>query len=344
VVEHPPIADDDPFVVVTDSAHTQGGLVTVLVGRNLDLVRETITNVTHGLIVGVPILVLIVGFTTWSVVGRALAPVESMRKEVTRISETELHRRVSDPPGRDEIARLATTMNEMLARLEVAHDRQQRLVSDAAHELRNPIASIRHHAEVALAHPDRTALEAVTAEILAEDLRLQRLVEDLLLLARADEHALELNARPVDVDDLVLEEARRLGRTTELRVDIAGVTAARTQGDATQLQRVVRNLADNAARHAGSIVRFSLQETDGHIRLEVEDDGPGIPTKDREVVFERFARLDDARDREHGGAGLGLAIAREIVAAHGGETWVVDASLGGACLVVQLPLMQPTPL
>ncbi|MEA2487338.1 MAG: hypothetical protein QOF16_992, partial [Actinomycetota bacterium] len=237
----------------------------------------------------------------------------------------------------DEIAKLAATMNAMLDRLEVARDKQQRLVSDAAHELRNPIASIRHHAEVALAHPDKTEVSEVIAEILAEDLRLQRLTEDLLLLARMDEGALELGIHPVDIDDLVLTEAKRLKQTTRLKVDTSQVTAARTQGDPGQLQRVVRNLAENAANHAASSVRFSVHETDGRVRLEVEDDGPGIPVEKRDVVFERFTRLDDARDRGHGGSGLGLAIVKEIVSMHGGETQVGDASIGGARFRVVLP-------
>jgi signal transduction histidine kinase len=228
-------------------------------------------------------------------------------------------------------------MNDMLARLDEAHKRQRRLVSDASHELRNPIATIGHHAEVALAHPESTTLEILASDVLAEDLRLQRLAEDLLLLARADERTLELSFRPLDLDDLVLEEARRLGLTTELHIDTSGIGAGRTHGDRAGLQRVVRNLADNAARHATSVVRFSVREQDGHVVLEVDDDGKGIPVESRGIVWDRFTRLDDARDRAHGGAGLGLAIVAEIVAAHGGSATVGDAPLGGARFEVILP-------
>jgi signal transduction histidine kinase len=337
VVDHAPVTDDDPFIVVAKGADGPGGSFTVLVGRNLDVVKETIWLVTRILLVGVPLLLIVVGFTTWAVVGRALAPVESMREEVAEISAAELHRRVPDPSGHDEIARLATTMNEMLTRLEASRKREQRLVSDASHELRNPIATIRHLVEVSLAHPDKTTMEELAAEVLAEDLRLQELAENLLLLARADEHTLELNSRPLDLDDLVLDEAKRLSQMTELRIDTTRVGAARTQGDKGQLQRVIRNLGDNAMRHASSIVRFGLRETNGQVSLEVEDDGPGVPAGSRDAIFERFARLDDARDRAHGGAGLGLAIVAEIVGAHGGRAAVGDSPLGGARFEIVLP-------
>jgi signal transduction histidine kinase len=329
--------DDDPFVVVARGAVTGDDRVTVLVGRNLDLVKETISIVTRILLVAIPLLLLIVGLTTWRVAGRALAPVEAMRQEVTAISASELHRRVPEPDGDDEIARLSHTMNDMLERLEKARQRQQQLVSDASHELRNPISVIRNHAEVTLKHPDSTDVVSLASDVLSEDLRLQQLADNLLFLARADEHTLELSTRPLDLDDVVLEEARRISLSTSLTVDTAGVGAARTAGDKPSLQRVVRNLADNAARHATTAVSFTLKETDGQVILHVDDDGPGIPEDARASVFERFTRLDEARDRGHGGAGLGLAIVAEAVAAHGGTATVVDAPIGGARFEIVLP-------
>lgn len=332
-----PGEDADPFLFVAEAAHTPAGSYSVLVGRNLDTVEESASAVTNILLVGMPILLLVVGGTTWAVVGRALSPVEAIRREVSEISAPELHRRVPIPAGDDEIARLARTMNAMLARIDEAHGRQRRLVSDASHELRSPIAGIRHHAEVALSHPDATTVDDLAAEVLAEDLRLERLAEDLLLLAQADEHTLELTAHPLDLDDLVLEEARRLRQMTPLRIDATEVSAARVRGDRRKLQRVVGNLAENAARHATSAIRLAVSERDGKVVLEVDDDGPGISPEARGVVFERFTRLDDARDRRHGGAGLGLAIVAEVVAAHGGTVSVGDAPLGGARFTVTLP-------
>jgi signal transduction histidine kinase len=331
-----PIADAGPFVAVGTGAGTRLGRRTVVVARSLEDVGETTAAVARLLAVGLPLLLAVVAVTTWMVVGRALAPVEAIRTEVDAISAAALHRRVPDPPADDEIGRLARTMNRMLARLEQAQARQRRLVSDASHELRSPVAAIRQHAEVALAHPDRTTVGELAGTVLAEDLRLQRLAEDLRLLTRADEHTLALGRRPVDLDDLVLAEVRRL-RGSGLRVDAAGVSAGRVEGDGAALRRMVRNLADNAARHAAGRLAFSVAERDGQVLLVVEDDGPGIPETDRERVFERFVRLDDARARDDGGSGLGLAIVAELVAAHGGTVAVATSPLGGARVEVVLP-------
>jgi signal transduction histidine kinase len=332
-----PIDNDDFLAVAVAATTPEGRRLTVVVARVADMIGESTRIVALLLTVGLPVLLLVVVATTWRVVGRALAPVEAIRGEVDEISAAELHRRVPDPPGDDEVARLARTMNRMLERLQLALVRQRRFVADASHELRSPVASIRQHAEVALAHPDRTTTAELAATVLAEDLRVQRLVEDLLLLARADEHALPPPRRQVDLDDLVFDEARRLRDATGLHVDVGAVSAGRVQGDPAGLRRVLRNLGDNAARHASTRVGFALAERDGAAVLVVDDDGPGIPQGDRERVLERFVRLDDARARDAGGSGLGLAIVAELVAAHGGAVGVVDSPLGGARVQVTLP-------
>ena len=210
---------------------------------------DTTATVTKLLIIGVPVLLVVVAVTTWITVGRALAPVDAIRREVDEVSAAQLHRRVPQPDTDDEIGRLAATMNRMLARLEDARNSQRRFVSDASHELRSPITTIRQHAEVALAHPDRTTVEELAEVVLAEQQRMQRLVEDLLLLARADEHIPPPRA-PVDLDDLAVEEARRLRSTTSVDVGTTAVGAARVHGDVDALRRVLRNLGENAARHA----------------------------------------------------------------------------------------------
>src|SRR5215211_1304133 len=230
-----PVEEDGKFLVVASAVETPVGPRTVLVARSTEPVTETAAAVGGLLAVGLPLLLAVVAATTWTVVGRALAPVEAIRAEVDAISAAALHRRVPDPPADDEIGRLARTMNRMLARLERAQARQRRLVADASHELRSPVAAIRQHAEVALAHPGRTTTTELAGTVLAEDLRLQRLAEDLLLLTRADEHSLALRRRPVDLDDLVFEEAGRLRDATRLRVDTAAVSAARVEGDAAAL-------------------------------------------------------------------------------------------------------------
>ncbi|MGH8902289.1 MAG: sensor histidine kinase [Egibacteraceae bacterium] len=329
--------DDDDFLAVAVAADTPDGPLTVVVARTLDTVNEPIQIVSGLLATGLPALLLVVALTTWKVVGRALAPVEAIRREVDEISAAELHRRVPDPPSSDEIAHLAATMNRMLGRLERAQTRQRRFISDASHELRSPVASIRQHAEVALAHPDRTTTAELAGTVLAEDLRVQRLIDDLLLLARADEDTLQPRRRAVDLDDLVFDEARRLRDTTDLRVDTTAVSAGRVHGDAAGLRRVLRNLGENAARHAHRHISWALAQRDDTVFLAVDDDGSGIPEDERERVFERFVRLDDARSRDAGGSGLGLAIVSELVAAHGGTVTITDSPLGGARIEISLP-------
>jgi signal transduction histidine kinase len=330
--------EDAPFIVVAEGTEGPSGEFTVIVARSTDDVKESTRRVGGLLGAGGPLLLLVVGFTTWRVVGRALAPVEAIRSEVDSISAAELHRRVGASTGRDEIARLAATMNRMLDRLEVAQSRQRRFVSDASHELRSPVASIRQHAEVALIHPERITTTELAQVVLDEDLRVQHLVEDLLLLARADEGTLASRRHPVDLDDLVFEVATQLRTATGLRIDTTSVSAGRVAGDEAQLRRLLRNLGDNAARHARTKVGFSLRETPaGTVLLRVDDDGPGVPEAERRRIFERFVRLDDARSRDTGGSGLGLAIVAEIAAAHSGTVTAAGSPLGGARFEVEVP-------
>jgi signal transduction histidine kinase len=325
--------EDDPFVLVQRPVD-QG---TLIVGRSLESVNDSIETLVGLLLVGLPVVLLVVGATTWQVVGRTLAPVEAIRAEVDAVSTKELHRRVPRPPGNDEISRLAATMNRMLGRLEQGQARQRRFVSDAAHELRSPIAAIRQHAEVVLSHGDGAASEELAGVVLEEDLRLQSLVEDLLMLSRMDEDGARPELDPVDLDDLLLEEAAHLRSATALRIDASGVSGGRVPGVSAQLSRLVRNLADNAARHARTTVGLSLSENGNHTILRIDDDGPGIPPAARERVFGRFVRLDESRDRGSGGAGLGLAIVAEVAARHGGAVVVGDSPLGGARFEVRLP-------
>ncbi len=329
--------DDDPFLAVAVAAEVDGEPAVVIAARSLDSVSEPIHVVRRLLALGFPLLVLVVAVTAWKGVGRALRPVDAMRREVDEISAAALHRRVPRPTGSDEIARLAVTLNQMLDRLEDAQTRQRQFVSDASHELRSPVAAIRQHAEVALAHPDRVTLGELAETVLNEDIRVQQLVDDLLLLARLDEHTLETRRRPVDLDDLVFDEARRLRETTTVRVDTSAVAAGRIAADEMSMRRVLRNLADNASRHARERVAFSLTADDEVVVLRVDDDGPGIAAEDRVRVFERFVRLDGARARDAGGGGLGLAIVAELVAVQGGSVSIGDSPIGGARFELRLP-------
>ncbi len=329
--------EDDPFLAVAVSADTPQGPLTVVAGTTFETVTESTQAVVPILVAGVPLLLLVLGTVMWRVVGRTLAPVEAMRAEVEAISAKELHRRVPDPPSKDEVARLAATMNRMLSRLEAGQKRQRRFVSDASHELRSPVATIRHHAEVALSHPESSRIEELAEVVLHEDARLQQLVEDLLLLTKMDEGTLSLRTESVDLDDILFEEVERLSGSTDVRVDAHRVSAGRVAGDKGQLGRLVRNLVDNAARHAQRTMAMSLREDDGEVVLTIDDDGDGIPAAERRRVFERFVRLEQARDRDSGGSGLGLAIVAEIAAAHGATVAVLEGPLGGARLEVRFP-------
>ena len=326
-----------PFI--TASAVTVGadGARTVVVGLNIDDVDEARHVVTLALLVGVPVLLIVVGLVTWRMVGRTLRPVEDMREEVERISSTELDRRVPTPSRDDEVGRLARTMNRMLDRLERGQERQRRFISDASHELRSPVAAIRQHAEVAVEHPESTNLEDLADVVLTEDARLQGLVEDLLVLARLDEHVRPARFDEVDLDDVVLAEAARLRGTTSLAVDTRGVSTARILGHRTDLERLVRNLTDNAIHHARAQISLGVGTLDGHVALTVDDDGPGIASADRERVLERFVRLDGARDRATGGSGLGLSIVREVALAHEGAVVLARSPQGGLRAEVRFP-------
>ncbi len=223
----------------------------------------------------------------------------------------------------------------MLARLEHSTNRQRQFVADAAHELRSPIAALQAQLEVAALHPGQTDWSARLPELVADTGRLSRLVDDLLRLARLDAEP-RLGRQPVDLEELVFAEVRRGRNRTGLAIDVNAVSAARLTGDPDALVRVVQNLLDNAIKHARTQVRISLVTTAGTATLVVADDGPGVPEPDRQRVFERFTRLDDARSRDAGGFGLGLAIVRDVVESHGGEVRVDDNN-PGARFTVTLP-------
>ncbi len=315
------------------------GELLVYAALSLEPVDQTTAKVKIILWTGLPPLILLVGLTAWAATGRALRPVEAIRAEVAEMSERQLDRRVPVPGVDDEVARLARTMNALLDRLETAVATQRRFVADASHELQSPLASARTDLEVALAHPEATDWVLTGVDLLEENRRMERLVQDLLYLARADESARRPTPTPVDLDDVVLAEAARLRGYGRIQVDTSGVAPAAVLGRREELTRAVRNLLDNAERYAATTVRVELAEADdgSWATLVVADDGPGIPPEHREVVFTRFTRLDEARDRAGGGAGLGLAIVREIVAAHGGTVVVGDATDPGARLVLRLP-------
>jgi signal transduction histidine kinase len=299
-------------------------------------VGQATRTLTRLLLGAIPALLLLISLTTWLVVGRALRPIELIRREVEAISTDDLHRRVPEPRTRDEVGRLARTMNRMLGRLEAASERQRRFVADASHELRSPLTGIRAQLEVDLAHPQLAAWQTTERDVLDETLRMQRLVDDLLILTRADSATLATFHERVDLGDVVLTEVHRLSARTELRVDSSGVISGAVDGDPDQLTRLVRNLLDNAERFASSLITVAVKDNGDIVVLTVADDGPGIPQPDSARMFERFTRLDRARARDDGGVGLGLSIAAEIAAVHG-ACITIDDNLPGARLAITFP-------
>jgi len=231
-------------------------------------------------------------------------------------------------------------MNQLLARLERAQDTQRRFVADASHELRSPLATMTSGLELLSGAVD-PAEESTVRTLRGEAGRLDRLVDGLLLLARSDERGLMPRFEDVDLDEIVEDER---GRPSDLDsgagIDLEVWTVpVQVSADRAQLVRAVRNLVDNARRHARSRVQISLRVEQGYALVEVGDDGPGVPQAERERIFERFVRLDDARARADGGAGLGLAIVREIAAAHHGAVDVGDSPLGGALFRLVVPAL-----
>ncbi|WP_460352111.1 sensor histidine kinase [Actinoallomurus acanthiterrae] len=292
--------------------------------------RTAVATIDRLLGWGLPFAVPFVGLIAWFVTGRALRPVEAIRAKMAAISAHALDQRVPVPATGDEITRLALTTNETLDRLEHAHHRQQRFVADASHELRTPLAGLRNSLEIALAYPERTDWPSTVATALADVDRLQRLAEDLLLLASPAQ------ATPTtsDLADIVEEQVAERAHTGDGPAFTARTTRpALVRESETRLARIVRNLLDNAARHARTEVTAAVAVTDGGVTLTVADDGPGVPPEDRERIFERFVRLDDARTRADGGAGLGLTIVRELVTGLGGTVRVT----GRSTFVVTLP-------
>lgn len=353
------VSGDEPMVEVPTRAQTVtvGGLAgepdrfrvvsrlgedparAVLVAGTLDDIDESVAALTRSLVLAVPLVVVVVALLVWWLVGRTLRPVEAIRAEVAAIGGAQRSRRVPVPPGDDEVARLARTMNDMLGRLDDAAWRQQRFLADASHELRSPLARMRTELEVDLAHPGTADVVATHRSVLEEVVHLQRLAEDLLLLARSDAgSAAPVGDGTVDLADVVRRVAQQLPARPDVHVGAERLSPVQVRGDAGQLARAVGNLADNGLRHARSLLELRLEVQDGTAVLTVEDDGPGVPPGDQERVFERFARVEGARTAG-GGVGLGLAIARDIVERHGG-TLVLDADGpgSGARFRLTLPL------
>ncbi|MFY1632881.1 ATP-binding protein [Solwaraspora sp. WMMB335] len=333
-----------PVRVFTVPAGTDRDPLTVLVARSMDDISRSVRLVRVAVLLAVPPLVAGLAAIVWRTVGAALRPVEELRSGAAAITGGERAGHLPVPDGRDEIHRLAVTLNDMLDRLEAGRARQRAFVADAAHELRSPLASLRTQIEVALRLGERTDWPTVAEDLLTDSQRLSRLVDDLLLLARAEQEPDPGRAGaglgavgPVELGELTATVARRYpGSPVRVARSTQPLWVA---GDPDALARVVANLLDNAVRHARTEVLVTARPGDrGWHELVVVDDGPGVPAADRERVFDRFTRLDDARAQDAGGSGLGLAIVRQLVRRHGGMVDLDEPASGSGLLVrVRLP-------
>jgi signal transduction histidine kinase len=309
---------DEPLRVTA----VRAGQYTVIVAVSIGSFNQSVDLLRRVLFISLPLLVLIIALVAWRVLGAAMRPVEVLRAGAERITGAGSEERLPVPVARDEIHRLAVTLNNMIDRLARSRNRQRAFVADAAHELRSPLASIRLQLEVAQRLGDWTA---VGDDIMIDVDRLGRLIDDLLLLARADDedNRKGLTFGPIELQDLLRGAAARYAEA-RVPVTVAPGRPVWTDGDPDALHRVLVNLIDNAARHARTGVRLAAVQAIDRVLVTVTDDGAGIPEADRKRVFDRFTRLDDGRARDGGGTGLGLAIVRELVRRHGGQVTLAD--------------------
>ena len=324
----PALGGDDEILVSARGAELHGKRYVILVAAPLEVQTDTLRTVGLLLLAATPLLVALVAVAVWILVGRSLKTVERIRRQVAEIDGRRLHERVEVPPTGDEIAALASTMNQMLDKLEQSDNSHRAFFSDASHELRSPLSTLVTTAEVAsLDQSGRTWLD-MQQTVLNESSRMQSLVEDLLTLAKVDSHQLQLDVQDVDLEDVLDAEIKRLRTVSSLQIN-AELQPTRVRGDERRLMQVFRNLMDNAARHAKSTIMVGMERRPGEVVVSVDNDGEIISPEDRNRVFERFARLDASRSSDGGGSGLGLAITREIMVAHGGT--VLAAESEGWC-------------
>jgi signal transduction histidine kinase len=335
---------DEPSRLLATPIVLRGRRLVLVVGATRQDRAETLASLRDELLIAGPIALALASLAGYALAGVSLRPVESMRSRAARISADTPGERLPVPRTGDEVERLGETLNEMLARLELALERERDFVADAGHELRTPLALLRTELELALRHAETTdeLREAVRSSSVEVD-RLGLLAEDLLLMARSDRGKLPLQLETLDIADVITTVASRFewrALETERRLETAAEQGLRVEGDRLRVEQAVGNLVDNALRHGSGAVRVSAAAADGFVEVHVVDEGPGFPASFVDQAFERFTRADHARAR--GGAGLGLSIVRVIAEAHGGTAHATNTDRGGADVWMSLPSAAPS--
>jgi two-component system OmpR family sensor kinase len=309
-----------------------GSPAAVVVATSLEAREETLDRLVREFLLGGPVALAIAILAGYGLAAAAFRPVEAMRRRAASIGASTPGSRLPTPRNRDELSRLAETLNDMLARLEAAFEHERRFVDDASHELRTPLALLRTELDLALRHPrSREELEQVISLAAEDTLRLSRLAEDLLLFARFDQGRLPIRTETIDAGELVESVATRYRPRAQaadrpLRAEIA--RALRIDGDSARLEQALGNLVENALAYGAGEIVLSVRARDGRVEFHVTDEGRGVPPDFLPRAFDRFSRSDDARGR--GGTGLGLAIVSLIAQAHGGEAGLSNRPQAGA--------------
>ncbi len=331
------ISGDDRGVVTSVGFASNGNSYAVNVLADTDVQTESVRTVGLYLLAGLPVLLFVVVGVTWLLVGRALTEVERIREQVEGVRRSSLSQRIGVPPTSDEIARLAVTMNEMLIRLEASDAAQRRFAADASHELRSPLATLAATLEIAIADSSGQTWHDMQSVLTSQTERMKGLVDDLLILAKADDRGVQIRRTEQDLDDLVETEVRRIRGASRV-VIVARTVPVKLHCDGARIAQVISNLLDNADRHAMSRILVTVHVDGATAVVDVDNDGPLVPEDERTRIFERFVRLDDSRSRDSGNSGLGLAIAAEFIKAHNGTLSATESPQGYCRFRLTLPI------